>query len=304
LSLTHDGTGRVRLGWRLLLFLAVTPVVAVLVRFVVPGDGIAAASTASLAGALAGGWAALAADGLGPGALGFHLAASTPGELGRGTALGLGLAVAVVAVIGTAGGVAWGWESGSPSAWLAGAARTAALLALAAAAEEALLRGYLLRSLAEGWGVGWALAVTSVAFGALHLGNPGATGPGAVNTAAAGLFLGAVVLKTGSLWWATGAHLGWNWGVAYLADLPLSGFEVADAPWVKATPAGPAWLGGGSFGPEGSAVATVAFLAAAAVCWRSSWLSLEPAAAERRSRSGRDERMSAAALSRRRNDEE
>lgn len=286
MSLTHDGTGRVRLAWRLLLFLTVTPGVAVLVRFVVPGDGIAAVSTAALAGALAGGWAALALDGLGPGALGFHLAASTPGEVGRGTALGLGLAAVVVAVLTVAGGVAWGWESGSLPAWVAGAGRTAAILAVAAAAEEALLRGYLLQALAEGWGAGWALAVTSAAFGALHMGNPGATGLGAVNTAAAGLFLGAVVLRTGSLWWATGAHLGWNWGVAYLADLPLSGFEVADAPWVAATPTGPAWLGGGGFGPEGSAVATVVFLAAAAVCWWSPWLSLEPAAAERRRRSG------------------
>src|SRR5690606_17506343 len=92
---------------------------------------------------------------------------------------------------------------------------------------------------------------------------------GLANIAAAGIFLGALCLRTGGLWWPTGAHLGWNWAHAFLADLPVSGLDVVDAPLIEAHAAGPPWLSGGAFGPEGSVLATAAVLAAAAWSWRS-----------------------------------
>ncbi|MDP2955286.1 MAG: type II CAAX endopeptidase family protein [Longimicrobiales bacterium] len=282
MSLTHDGKGRLRLGWRLLLFLAVAQGVAMATGALLPFPGLWSAAAGLLAGALSAGWVVLRLDGRGPGALGFHLARSVPREVGLGWVLGLALAGVVLVLVTLTGGVRWGAEAGTLGQWLEGAGRAAAFLAVAAAAEEALLRGYPLQALAEAWGAGWALGVTSVAFAAMHLGNPGATALGAAGTAAAGLALGAIYLRTGSLWWATGAHLGWNWGVAYVADLPLSGMEVADAPWVRASPVGPEWVGGGAFGPEGSSLAALAFLAAAALCWWGPWLSVEPAARARR----------------------
>lgn len=274
-GLTHDRYGRIRLPWRLLLYLVVVEGVREVVVWAIPGPGLQGAFAALLAGALVAGLLLLRLEGRAPGALGFHLAPSVPAEVAKGGALGLALAGMVVAGIALAGGVGWTREAGSVGGWVEGALRTGAFLALAAAAEEALLRGYPLRALTEEMGPGWALAATSAAFGALHLGNPGASALGAANTAAAGLLLGAVVLRTGSLWWATGAHLGWNWGVAYLADLPLSGVEVADAPGMEAVPEGPVWLGGGAFGPEGSVVATLGFTAAAAACWWGPWLAAE-----------------------------
>lgn len=281
-SVFRDGQGRTRLGWRLLLFLGISLVLVVAVGTVLPPTGVVEAGVAMLAGALVAGWVVLGMDGRGPGALGFHLAPSVPREVAGGALLGLALAMGVIVAMTGLGGIQWGREAGSVSAWLGGAAAAAAFLALPAAAEEALLRGYPLQALSERWGAGWGVVVTSVAFGALHLSNPGATALGTANTAAAGLFLGAVYLRTGSLWWATGAHLGWNWGLGYLADLPVSGLDVADAPWVRATPSGPEWLGGEAFGPEGSAVASVGFLLAAAVCWWGPWLRAEPAALARR----------------------
>jgi hypothetical protein len=80
--------------------------------------------------------------------------------------------------------------------------------------------------------------------------------------------LGVIQLRTGSLWWATGAHLGWNWGSAYVADLPVSGLELFDAPYYEARVAGPDWLGGGAFGPEGSVLATAVLGGATWWCWR------------------------------------
>jgi hypothetical protein len=101
---------------------------------------------------------------------------------------------------------------------------------------------------------------------------------GALDVAASGVFLGVVYLKTLSLWWATGAHLGWNWVHGYLADVPVSGLELLDAPLYEGHARGPDWLGGGSFGPEGSVLATLVVAAAAVVCWRAGFLRADASA--------------------------
>lgn len=271
-----------RLVWRLLLWFGVTALVAVLVELTLVPSGLVGSASATLVGAIVAGGVCLALDGRGFGALGFHLAASVPRELASGLALGVGLTVVVVGSMALFGLVGWTSDAGTMGQWLGGAWGALALLALPAASEEALLRGYPLQALSEAWGPAWGLAFTSLAFGSLHLANPGATWLGAANTGAAGLFLGAVYLRTGSLWWATAAHLGWNWGIGYLADLPVSGLEIIDAPLVEGTAHGPAWLAGGAFGPEGSVFATAGFLAAAALCWWGPWPRREPEAAARR----------------------
>ncbi|MCG6989499.1 MAG: CPBP family intramembrane metalloprotease [Gemmatimonadetes bacterium] len=263
--------GRLRLGWRLLLFLTLWAAFATLAALVVP-PGIVGGAATTLVGAVGAGALMLALDERGPGALGFYLARPVPGEALRGLALGVALGVALVATLAISGGVRWTVGSGTMATWAASGARALAILALPAAAEEALLRGYPLQALAEAWGARWALGITAVVFGALHLFNPGITPLGAVNVAAAGLFLGALYLRTGSLWWAAGAHLGWNWTLGFLAGLRVSGLDVVNHPLVKGVSSGPSWLGGGAFGPEGSALAMVAFLGAAAACWWGSWL--------------------------------
>jgi len=62
----------------------------------------------------------------------------------------------------------------------------------------------------------------------------------------------------------------------------VSGLEIVDAPLLEPRTAGPAWLSGGAFGPEGSVLATVAVLAAAAWIWRTRLLGApgEPALLE------------------------
>ena len=85
----------------------------------------------------------------------------------------------------------------------------------------------------------------------------------------AGVFLGAIQLRTGSLWVASGVHLGWNWALGYAADLPVSGLELADSPLYEGVPRGAEWISGGAFGPEGSVLATAGFALAAYLVWRS-----------------------------------
>lgn len=227
---------------------------------------------AMLTGSLVGGWSALALDGRSPAALGFYVGAGAARESGLGLALGVLVALIVVVVMALVGGLEWSSEPGSWTGWLVGAVGALAFLALPAAAEEALLRGYPLQALSEAWGAPVALIVTSVAFGAAHLANPEVSLLGVVNIGAAGLLLGVVYLRTGSLWWATGVHLGWNWAHGYGADLPVSGLEVLDAPLYEGASRGAAWMGGGAFGPEGSVVTTVVVLAATLVFWRAPWL--------------------------------
>lgn len=278
----HTAGGRVRLGWRLLFFLLLAAAFATLASLVLPA-GLVGGATATLAGSVGAGAVVLALDERGPGALGFYLARQAPREALAGLGLGVALAGAVVLSLAATGGAHWRSQGGTVGAWAASAAGSLALFAVPAAAEEALLRGYPLQALTDAWGAGWALVITSVVFGALHLSNPGITPLGAVNVAAAGLFLGALYLRTGSLWWASGAHLGWNWTLGFLADLRVSGLDVVDAPLLQGSSTGPSWLGGGGFGPEGSVVATVAFLGAAALCWWSPRLAPTYGARSRRS---------------------
>ena len=268
--LTGTG-GRLRLGWRLLFFLVIAALVDQIVAMLLP-PGTQYGFAALLLAALVGGWAALALDGRAPGALGFYLRPVAGREAAKGLGLGVVVAMMVVLAMAALGGLRWSAQPGTAGAWVMGSASSLLFLALPAAAEEALLRGYPLQALAEAWGPSAALLVTSIAFGAVHFGNPEVTWLGLANIAAAGLLLGAVYLRTGSLWWATGVHLGWNWAHGYLADVPVSGLELLDAPFYDGVARGPDWLGGGGFGPEGSALATVVVLAAAAACWWGPWL--------------------------------
>lgn len=265
-ALLRTREGRLRLGWRLLLFAVVAVAVAGGAAMVLPAT-LPGVGAAALAGGLAGGWLALRVDGFAPGALGFRARPAALREVGLGLALGTAVALAAVAAMALAGGVRWSGEAGTPAAYVVGAGSALALFALPAAAEEVLFRGYPLQALAEAMGRGPALVATSVLFGAVHLQNPGADWIGALNVTVAGLLLGGLVLRTGSLWWASGAHLGWNWAHGFIADLPVSGLDLVDAPYVVARPLGPGWLSGGGFGPEGSLLTTAVAGAAAAWVW-------------------------------------
>jgi len=263
--------GRLRLGWRLSLFLALTISMMGVLAVLIPG-GPLAGSVALLAGAVASGVLLLALDGRGPGALGFYAHPRAVGETALGLALGTGIGLCVVAAIALVGGLRWTTQDGSVAGWLMGGLGALTWLAVPAAAEEALLRGYPLQALAEAWGPGTALALTAVAFGALHLANPGVTATGTINVIGAGVLLGIVYLRTASLWWATGVHLGWNWAHGYVADVPVSGLELLDAPFYDGLARGAPWVGGGSFGPEGSLVTTALVIGASVWCWRARWL--------------------------------
>jgi uncharacterized protein len=124
-------------------------------------------------------------------------------------------------------------------------------VALVSAWEELVLRGYGLQLLAEGLGRWPAALITGTLFGLAHVGNPGANALGVINTVANAVLLAWLVMLSGSLWIAIGYHAGWNLTAAVLFGMRLSGTAHSYS-LLQTELAGPDWLSGGSYGFEGS----------------------------------------------------
>ncbi len=134
-----------------------------------------------------------------------------------------------------------------------------AVLAPAALTEELLMRGYPFAVLSGTWGWPVATGVTSVVFGLLHLGNPGASPIAIANVMAAGVFLAGVRVLTGSLAAAWTAHFMWNWTMSAGFHTAVSGLPFG-TPGYRLVDTGPDWLSGGAWGPEGGVVAAVGMI--------------------------------------------
>ena len=117
--------------------------------------------------------------------------------------------------------------------------------------EEFLLRGYTQFTLTDGIGFWPAAAITSASFGALHVDNPGEALVGLSSAGLIGLFLCLTLRRTGNLWFAVGFHLAFDWGETFLYSVPNSG-TVEPGHLLNSSFHGPIWLTGGSVGPEGS----------------------------------------------------
>jgi len=125
--------------------------------------------------------------------------------------------------------------------------------------EEIAFRGYPLQLLAEWRGPRLAALLTGLAFGLAHSGNPGANPAGLAFTAMNGALLAWVVIRTGSLWLATGYHVGWNLMAAIVLGLRDSG-AVLEGSLAHTELSAPTWLSGGAFGFEASPLTGVAEL--------------------------------------------
>ncbi len=167
-----------------------------------------------------------------------------------GALCGLLLFSAVVAVL---------WLAGSyqVSAFQPHAPWLGALLVVGLGAgigEEIVFRGVLFRIVEEGLGTWWALGISALLFGAIHLANPGATlWSSAAIAIEAGLLFGMVYHVTRSLPVCMGLHAAWNFAQGTIYGIPVSGTP-ADG-WLVSTRSGPDWLTGGAFGAEASVIA-------------------------------------------------
>jgi membrane protease YdiL (CAAX protease family) len=177
--------------------------------------------------------------------------------------------------------IASGWlhlAPGPTGSWWGATVRITLLLLPAALLEELITRGYILSVLRGVWGWPWAIAAMSIVFGLGHLANDGVTVRSVGLVTLAGVFLATVLYVTRSLYAAWMAHFAWNWVMAAVFHVSVSGipFEMPSYRYVEA---GPVWATGGDWGPEGGLPAALGMGAGMAVLirrQRSSRLSLHP----------------------------
>jgi membrane protease YdiL (CAAX protease family) len=134
--------------------------------------------------------------------------------------------------------------------------------------EEYSFRGYALYTLSDGIGFWPAAIILALVFAWVHIGNGGETKIGIAGVFVFAVFAAVTLWRTGSLWLAVGAHAGWDWGESYFYGVADSGYQVPGHLLNPHVADAPAWLTGGTVGPEGSiltlilwALLTLSFLA-------------------------------------------
>jgi uncharacterized protein len=283
--------GRLRSGWRLVIFaaafIALTFLIATVLRgilfFTGPRDPSGTTDFIAelvfrfglLAAALGAGYlCARFLEGLPWRSLGLTFHPGWLRDLLFGIAIGFGSLVVAVAIASR--GLSFSLASTS---WpiVKSMMGSGIVLFVAALAEEAMFRGYGLQTLTRAKLAWLGVLLTSVPFGLVHLSNPNVV-PGVTfaNTALAGIWLAAAYLRTRSLWLPLGVHWSWNWALGWFFGLPVSGIHLVSNPLLEAQDSGPKWLTGGSYGIEGGVACTIALILFTVFLWKTRWLSATP----------------------------
>jgi len=196
--------------------------------------------------------------------MGLPLDAPVARSIVVGFLLGAALISLAVLVLALGGLTTFQWRMNG--AMLQAAVMQFVLFAVAALHEEVAFRGYPFQRLIESIGPVPAVIVLGALFAVPHIGNPNSSLFSAFNTAGAGALLAAAYLLTRSLWFVWGIHWGWNFVLAVVYGLSVSGFDT-DGP-VDGMVKGPQWLTGGAYGVEGGASGTIAIAVGfAALFW-------------------------------------
>ena len=95
--------------------------------------------------------------------------------------------------------------------------------------EEVLVRGILTRVLSDKFGRNVAILLPSIFFGLLHLGNEGVTILSTLNTILVGIFFAKLLFYKENIMLTSGVHAGWNFSMAMIYGLNVSGFSGFDS---------------------------------------------------------------------------
>ena len=191
----------------------------------------------------------IAAQGL-PRRLGFGR------EWALGAALGWGGIIACVLPVALIGGLLVSF-SGSMGDALGALVVDLLVLAAATLLDEVLFRGYAYQRLIDATGP--VLATILMAVGFTLARSSASSGASMLSTLLLGFLLAMAYLRTRALWVGWGLHFAWSAGTAVLFGLPVSGLTDF-SPMISTYTDGPAWLTGGGYGPEGSAIASIVLL--------------------------------------------
>jgi len=136
--------------------------------------------------------------------------------------------------------------------------------------QELIFRAGIYRITEEWLGTWWALLVSALLFGAIHLSSAGATLLSALAVSLeAGILLGAAYTLTHRIWMALGIHMAWDFandaiygvGIAGQSGEKLHGL-------LQANLNGPVLFTGGSLGVEASIITLIVMLVAGTVLLR------------------------------------
>ena len=126
---------------------------------------------------------------------------------------------------------------------------------LVACGEEVTFRGIIFRMIDERFGIWWALGVSALLFGFVHIFQPNASVWSSIAIAIeAGVLLGAAFKFSGSLWLPIGIHWAWNFTQGNVFGFSVSGTGKGES-ILNSMVNGPDLVTGGDFGPEASVVA-------------------------------------------------
>jgi membrane protease YdiL (CAAX protease family) len=182
---------------------------------------------------------------------GMPLAQALGKNFWMGAAWGIAAVSALMLMIRMLGGYSFGFVDLSRADIARYALEWAAAFFLVGIYEEFFFRGYLQFTLSSGMHFWPAAVLLSLGFGAVHLRNPGEGPVGALSVFVIGMFLCFTLRRTGTLWFAIGFHAAYDFGETYVYSVPDSGI-VMPGHLLASSFHGPAWLTGGTVGPEGS----------------------------------------------------
>jgi hypothetical protein len=128
------------------------------------------------------------------------------------------------------------------------------LFAVVSLNEEIAMRGYILQNLSSSFNKYIALALSSLVFMIMHIGNPNMSAIPLFNLFLAGLFLGIYCIHRKNLWFPIGAHFTWNYFQGPVLGFEVSGNEV-NSLFIQRLD-GSDLITGGQFGFEGSIILT------------------------------------------------
>lgn len=96
---------------------------------------------------------------------------------------------------------------------------------LQSAGEEVLFRGYMMSALLRRGSGLWALVISTVVFGLIHIFN-GYNFLTMCLVTLLGAVLGAYMLREGSIWGAMGLHAAWNFFTTCLVSVPIGPYRI------------------------------------------------------------------------------
>jgi membrane protease YdiL (CAAX protease family) len=134
--------------------------------------------------------------------------------------------------------------------------------------EEILFRAYPITNLSEGLNKGNSIAkkaltgayiLSAIIFGLFHSGNSNATILGVINIILLGLVLGLPYILSGELSMSIAFHISWNFFQGLIFGFPVNG-EQNNLSIIAIEQGGPQIWTGGSFGPEGGLIGSIAIV--------------------------------------------